>query len=343
MVMSMADTDKQKTRTIDVVTGATSSLGIHLVRELLKRGDEVRVIVKENPKVAMDWRSLPPGCIPYIADITFKDRSDKEVITSACAGANNIFHLAAATYNYKYKYQEMIDTNVIGTENVIRAYLEANPKRDTVVQFMYTSSVTVYGYSRSGEELTEESEAMPTEGYSETKLMAEKVIQSFGTADQEIKYTIFRLGTLYGEGYESEFYKVFKMLKGKSPKYIGDARNHLTLVGVNDAAKVITLACDNPKSFNKIYNITDGIPYTQKDLFDKAAQFLGVQPPSKGLHSMIAKIGARMSGLNYDEFEFLVSDRVIKIDRAKKELGYRPSCSIDVEGKQMAKNFLKTS
>ena len=58
---------------------------------------------------------------------------------------------------------------------------------------------------------------------------------------------------------------------------------------------------------------------------------------------MIAKIGARMSGLNYDEFEFLVSDRVIKIDRAKKELGYRPSCSIDVEGKQMAKNFLKTS
>jgi nucleoside-diphosphate-sugar epimerase len=343
MVMSMAATDKQKSQTIDVVTGATSSLGVHLVRELLKRGDEVRVIVKDNPKVAEDWRTLPAGCIPYIADITLKDEGDKDVIKSACAGVNNIFHLAAATYNYKYRYQEMIDTNVIGTENVLRAYLEANTQKNAEVQFIFTSSVTVYGYSRAGEELTEDSDTRPTEGYSETKLMAEKVIQSFAAADPRIKYTIFRIGTMYGEGYESEFYKVFKLLKGRSPKYIGDARNHLTIVDVNDVTKAMILSCGNAKSFDRIYNITDGIAYTQKDLFDKAAQFLGVQPPSRGLHPMIAKIGARMSGLNYDEFEFLVSDRMIRIDRAKKELGYRPSCSIDVEGKQMAKSFIKTS
>ena len=342
MVMSMADTEKHGAKAIDVVTGATSSLGVHLVRELLKRGDEVRVIVKDNPRVAEDWRTLPAGCIPYIADITFKDQGDKEVVKSACVGADNIFHLAAATYNYKYRYQEMIDTNVIGTENVIRAYLEANTKRDSIVHFIYTSSVTVYGYQRTGEVLSEESEAKPSEGYSETKLMAEKVIQSFAAADPKLRYTIFRIGTMYGEGYEYEFYKVFEMLTGKSAKYIGDARNHLTLVDVNDATKALVLACDNQKSFNRIYNITDGIPYTQKELFDKAALFLGVKPPLSGLHPLIAKIGARMSGLNYDEFEFLISDRVIKIDKAKKELGYKPSSSIDVEGKQMAKNFMKT-
>ena len=249
--------------------------------------------------------------------------------------------MPAATYNYKYRYQEMIDTNVIGTENVIRAYLEANANKSTVVQLIYTSSVTVYGYHRLGEELTEDSETRPTEGYSETKLMGEKVIQSFATADPRIRYTIFRLGTMYGEGYESEFYKIFKMLKSKDAKYIGNARNHLTLVNVSDAAKALVLASGNDKSINKVYNITDGVPYTQKDLFDQAAQFLGVKPPSSGLHPLIAKIGARMSGLNYDEFEFLVSDRVIKIDKAKKELGYKPLCSMDVEGKQMAKNFMK--
>ena len=157
MVMSMADTERQKNQTVDVVTGATSSLGVHLVRELLKRGDEVRVIVKDSPRVAEDWRTLPAGCIPYIADITLKDRDDKEVIMGACAGVDNIFHLAAATYNFNYKYQQMIDTNVIGTENVIKAYLDANPGKDASVHFIYTSSVTVYGYQRLGEELTEES------------------------------------------------------------------------------------------------------------------------------------------------------------------------------------------
>lgn len=336
----MAESKNNKRQTIDVVTGATSSLGIHLVTELLDRGDEVRVIVKEHPTVGSDWRTLPSGCIPYIADITLKNPSDRETLMSACEGADNIFHLAAATYNYRFKYSEMVDINVIGTENLIRAFIDANPG-DAPVHFIFTSSVTVYGYQRYEEELTEESETKPASGYSETKLMAEKVIESFASSDNRIKYTILRLGTIYGEGYEHEFFKIFKLIKERNARYIGKATNHLTLVCVKDSTRALLLACDNPKSVNKIYNVTDGVPYTQKELFEKAAKFIGAEPPSGSVHPLIAKIAARTEGLNYDEMEFLISDRIISIDKAKKELGFIPQGSIDVEGKELVKEFIK--
>lgn len=337
----MAVTENHKERTIDVVTGATSSLGIHLVRELLKRGDEVRVIVKESPREGEDWKTLPAGCVPYVADLTLSDKADKDVLMVACNRADNIFHFAAATYNYKFKYSQMVNINVIGTENLIRAYLDANPDKDSIVHLIYASSVTVYGYQRQQEQLTEDSETKPASGYSETKLMAEKVIESFAAADKRVKYTILRFGTLYGEGYEREFFKIFKLLRDRSVRYIGKATNHLTLVNVADAVKAMTLASDSPKSVNKTYNITDGVPYTQRELFNKAAQFLNTEPPSRGVHPLIARIGAKMNGLNYDEFEFLISDRIVSIERAKRELGFKPSCSIDVEGKEMARNFMR--
>jgi UDP-glucose 4-epimerase len=339
--MRMAATENHKARTIDVVTGATSSLGLHLIRELLKRGDEVRVIVKDNPKEGEDWKTLPAGCVPYIADLTLKEKADKDVLMVACNRADNIFHFAAATYNYKFKYSQMVDINVIGTENLIRAYLDANPDKESIVHLIYTSSVTVYGYQRQEEQLTEESDTKPASGYSETKLMAEKVIESFASADKRITYTILRLGTIYGQGYEHEFFKIFRLLRDRNVRYIGKATNHLTLVAVDDAVDALMLASSNSKSMNKIYNITDGVPYTQKDLFNKAAQFLNTEPPSRGVHPLIARIGAKINGLNYDEFEFLISDRIVSIDRAKKELGFKPSCSIDVEGREMAKNFTR--
>ena len=337
----MAESKSGKRQTIDVVTGATSSLGIHLVRELLKRGDEVRVIVKEHPTVGSDWRTLPSGCIPYIADITLKKPSDREMLMAACEGADNIFHLAAATYNYRYKYSEMVDINVIGTENLIRAHLDANPG-DSIVHLIFASSVTVYGYQRYEEELTEVSETKPASGYSETTLMAEQVIESFASADKRIRYTILRMGTIYGEGYEHEFFKIFRLIKERNARYIGKATNHLTLVNVNDATRALLLACENPKSIDKIYNITDGVQYTQRKLFEKAAKFIGAEPPSGSVHPLIAKIAAKTKGLNYDEMEFLISDRMISIEKAKKELGYIPESSIDVEGKELVKEFMKS-
>lgn len=335
--------ERKHERRISVVTGATSSIGVHVIRRLLKRGDEVRVIIKESIETSNSWRSLPPGCIPYIADLTLKRReSDRDTLMSACKGADNIIHLAGASFNYKSTYDQLIELNVMGTENLLRAFLDANSGTESKCRFIHASSVTVYGYKRPGEVLKEESETKPASGYSESKLMAERVIQSFAAANSSISYTILRFGVIYGNGYENEFFKIFRLIKDGRIALVGNGENHLTLVNVEDAADAVMLSSETTKAQNKTYNITDGVPYTQKFLFERAAKFLGASAGMKSVHPLLAKLGAKAKGINFDAFEFLVSDRRVSIEHASHELGFKPSGSIDVEGKELAEEFLKT-
>ncbi|MDE1868346.1 MAG: NAD(P)-dependent oxidoreductase [Candidatus Micrarchaeota archaeon] len=330
---------KNGPKTVNLVTGSTSSLGVHLVKELLKRGEVVRVIVQQHPSKNDEWHTLPAGVAMYVADLTFPTDRDRKSLREACKGVDRIFHLAAASFNYKFKYDEMININVIGTENMLKAYLDANPEPDARVHFIYSSSCTVYGYKRPGELLTEESEIKPASPYSETKVMAEKVIQAFSASSKKIFYTIIRLGVFYGEGYEREVVKVFRLIKEGKITYIGSGSNHLTFVDVDDAVQAILLSLDNVRSVNNVYNITDGRPYTQKSLFEMAAASLKVKMPSRGINPLVARIGAATKSINYDEFEFLISDRSISIDKAKKELGYKPAKTVEDEAKRITKKL----
>ncbi len=347
VLVRMSKTKAQgRAKKIVLVTGATSGMGSRLVGELIKKGYEVRVLLKKHPREHLEWKELPRGVKIYITDIKKTDDASREVLLDACKGASILFHLAAVTYSYHSRYSNekidtnvMLNTNVIGTENVIQAYADANPKGN--LRFIYSSSVAVYGYKRSGEILTEESEPKPHSAYAESKYMAEQVIKAFAAANKRITYTILRIGVLYGHGYETNFMHIFKLIKEKKIRYIGNGENHLTLVNVDDTISAMLKVMETEKSANKVYNLTDGVPYTQRQLFKKAAQFLSAEEPSKTIHPFLAKIGARTRGIGSEQFTFLISNRIVSMEKIRKELGFKPAVSIDVAGKALAKEFLK--
>jgi len=312
-----------------------------LTEKLLQMNYEVRVILMEHPNQNPEWKYLPKGVKVYVADIRLSDDQSKKAMAEACKNVSIIFHLAASTSNYNNRYNDLINTNVIGTENIIKAYFDANADSDMKMHFIYTSSIAIYGYKRKDETLTEESEPMPRSAYSESKYMAEQVIKAFATANKRLNYTIFRIGVIYGKRYEYNFFRIFKRIKEQTLRYIGNGENHLTLINVDDVVKALLIPMENSKSINKIYNLTDGVPYTQKELFKKAAKFLNVEAPTENIHPFLARVIARHREINLDQLRFLVSDRIVSIDKIKKELGFKPSVSIDIAGKVLAQEFLK--
>ena len=329
----------EKARRVALVTGATSSMGRQVVRELLARKYEVRAVLKTHPNETSEWRELPTGVSVYAADISLDDDATKAMLREACIGATAVFHLAAITANAS-KYSDMISTNVVGTENLLQAYADANPHaKSGELKFIYSSSVTVYGYKRQGETLTEDSEPMPRSAYSDSKYMAEHIIMEFAERNSCIAYTILRIGVIYGKGYERNFMRIFKLISENKLMYVGNGMNHLTLINITDVIKGMFLALESRRSANRIYNLTDGVAYTQRDLFRKAAKLLNVREPSRSVHPFIARLGARARGINVDQFSFLVSDRTVSIARIRKELGFRPSVSIDKGGKELAAEF----
>jgi nucleoside-diphosphate-sugar epimerase len=327
---------------VDLVTGATSAIGRKLIAQLVEMGHEVRALLRTHPSKTNEWMTLPAKVKVYVADLTLKNESDPKVLEDACSGVDNIFHIASAVYNYKNTYDDLININVIGTENLLNAYESSNKNSTKPVHLIYASSVSVYGYKRSNEILMESSELKPASPYSESKMMAEQVIKSFADANSRIRYTILRFGTFYGPGYKDSYFKMFKLIEQGRAIYISGGTNYVSLIYEDDAINAILLAASirNPK--NEVYNITDGQFHTIKELFELAAKGLGVQPPKRSIPHVVAKITSKIANINYDELEFVASDRKIDISKARKELGFKPQHVIEKDGLILVEEYKKT-
>jgi nucleoside-diphosphate-sugar epimerase len=332
---------EKKSKVISLVTGGTTGLGSALIRRLLAEGDEVRAVLKNAPSKQSEWRSLPPGSIPYVVDITLKRKEDRDNLRAAAKGVDRVFHIGGASYNSKFSYDELIEINVIGTENLLQALVEANPP-DRKIHFLYASSVTVYGYRRKNEVINESTQPKPGSHYSESKVMAEHLIESFSEGHPNLRYTIFRMGTLYGPGYEEPyFFKAFRLIKEGKMRYIGKGDNHLTLLHVDDAADAFALVAGKPGiTKNTTYNLTDGQPHTPRELFSFTAKAMGVKPPDKSVPGAVARLLSKTANITYDEYEFMASDRIVDISKLNRETGFYPARNVEAEGLLMIQHFL---
>lgn len=321
---------------VDVVTGATSGIGVKLVKKLVEEGHEVRVIIRQTSVENGSLLKMPRGVIPFICDITFPTEMDSKIMADACKGVDNVFHISGAAYNSKFSFDELVNANVVGTENVLNSVVKASHNdKGREVKFILVSSVTVYGYVRKGEKLTEESELNPKSYYSESKVMAEQVTKDICDANKNISYTILRSGIFYGVGYKKSFYKIFSLIHDRKAFYVGDGENHLILISEDDMVEGMLLASESNNSNNKIYNISDGNNYTVKSLFNFVAKELGVEPPEHKVPKALANLGRKIMNLNIDEFDFIASDRVLDISKIENETNFKPKYSIYDNGKEL--------
>lgn len=115
-----------------VVTGAAGFIGSAVVRCLLARGAEVLALVEPGG----DERNLSGLDLERAA----LDVRDAEGLTTACADARFIFHLAALYRFWAKRPRDFYDINVGGTLNVLEA-----ARRGSCERVIYTSTVGVLG------------------------------------------------------------------------------------------------------------------------------------------------------------------------------------------------------
>ena len=115
-----------------LVTGATGFIGGNLARELWRRGEDVRALVRpgSNRLTIEDT-----GIVPVEGDIL-----DRRSIDRAVQGCEALFHVAAAYTFWSRDPGEVSRTNVEGTVNVLNAARQAGVSRT-----VYTSTVSTIG------------------------------------------------------------------------------------------------------------------------------------------------------------------------------------------------------
>jgi len=168
--------------------------------------------------------------------------------------------------------------------------------------------------------------------------LAEQVIKSFASVNENLQYSIMRFGIFYGDHYKEAFFKIFKLIKEGKMTYVNHGVNHLTLVNVADVADSLLLVL-NDKTSN-IYNVVED-SYTVKELVEFIAQKLKVNKPKLSIPYVVGRITRKMANVNIDEFEFITSDRIVSINKIKKTLGFKIKYNIKEEGSKMLDEFIK--
>ncbi|MCH8987487.1 MAG: NAD-dependent epimerase/dehydratase family protein [Chloroflexi bacterium] len=120
-----------------LVTGATGFIGGNLARELWRRGDDVRALVRpgSNRLTIEDT-----GIVPVEGDIL-----DRRSVDQAVQGCEAVFHVAAAYTFWSRDPAGVSRTNVQGTLNVLEAARQAGVSRT-----VYTSTVSTVGLPKEG-------------------------------------------------------------------------------------------------------------------------------------------------------------------------------------------------
>jgi dihydroflavonol-4-reductase len=166
-----------------LVTGGTGFLGSVVVELLVRRGVEVRAVVRDPARA----RDVLPGGID-LATADLADPADRAALTRAARGCSGVLHLAGSV---GHSAEETLRANVEGTRNVLAATVAAG-----VPRVVYTSSsaaiLTVDGM------VAEEPAGPPalTDAYSTSKARAEELV--LAAAAEGLGATIVNPVNIYG-------------------------------------------------------------------------------------------------------------------------------------------------
>jgi len=250
---------------ISLVTGANGFLGSHVTRVLLHHGDAVRVLVR--PK--SDTRALVGLTVARV----YGDLRDPSAVAAAVRGVQRVFHVAADYRLWARHPQEIYESNVTGTRNLLEASSQAK-----VEKFVYTSSVATLAVSRAGRLSDERTEARLEEmigHYKRSKYLAEQeVLSSVGNG---LAAVIVNPTTPVGPGDWKPTPTgriILDFLSGRMPAYV---ETGLNLVPVESVALGHWLAAERGRVGERY--ILGGRNMMLKEIFDILSSISGRPSP----------------------------------------------------------------
>ncbi len=177
-----------------LVTGGAGYVGSELVYQLSQLDQVKEILVYDNLSNRNYNLFISHSNLMRNDKVKFEkgDLLDSRKLRKAMDGADVVYHLAAKV-NIAEEHQDSYafeHTNHWGTAEVVYAAEEANVKH-----FIYLSSTGVYGFSNSGEELTEGSRLNPRTHYAISKMRGEEHVLRLS---DKLNVVVLRASSVYG-------------------------------------------------------------------------------------------------------------------------------------------------
>lgn len=260
-----------------LITGATGFIGGHLVKELVRRGEVVRVLVRKTS----DTSKLQALGVEQ----AYGDISDKESVTAALKGCERLYQVAAVYEWWLPDRQRYYQVNVDGTKNVLAAALDAGVSR-----VVYTSTVETIGEAK-GERKTETTlhRGYHLSDYSKSKYLAEQEAMKF--CQMGLPIVCVNPSAVYGPGDfkdQAVGKAILDFLNGRLPGQFG---SYINFVYIDDVVKGHILAMEKGKVGER-YILAGDEDTLIKDFINLAAEVSGVTKIPKELPACLVRVMA---------------------------------------------------
>lgn len=307
-----------------LVTGGGGFIGRNVVRQLLARGDSVRVFS----------RGRHPDVAELGAEVIRGDVVDAGAVVAACEHADCVFHVAARPGVWG-SYAAFYGPNVAGTRNVIDAC-----RRQRVPRLVFTSSPSVI-FNNRAHRGADESLPYPDRyenPYSKTKAEAERMVLQ--ASDDSLFTVALRPHLVIGPGDPHLLPRIISKARRGKLVQVGGGANRVDLTYVEDAAAAHLLAADalgRGQGAGKAYFITQGEPVHLWTWIRELLAALGLPGPTRTVSAVTARrVGALLEVLHrwlhlpgeprLTRFvaSQLALDHFYDISAARNDLGYAP-------------------
>lgn len=308
-----------------LVTGGTGFTGSHLVRRLLARGDQVRVLDNQPGLFADELQALG-------AEISLGSVTDLELCRRLVQGCEVVHHLAASFRAVNRPKSEYWNVNVEGTGNVCRACLEAGVRR-----LVYCSTQGVHGNVEHppGDEDTP---IEPEDYYQYTKYHGELKVLEY--VERGLEAVTLRPMAIFGPGDPERFLMIYRRAAKGRFVMAGPGKALYHPLYIDNLVDAFELAETIAKAQGQAYLIGDAEYVTIKDLVGRIAKALGVTVriihipfwpvyAASALCELVYKPLPWEPPLFRRRADWFRQNRAFKIDRARNELGYDPKVSVD--------------
>ncbi len=305
-----------------LVTGAPGWLGDRLVEHLVSQKNKVVCYVLKGSDVSK-LKKLG-------VEIVWGDVTTGENLDRAMKGVEVAFHCAGLIHAKKVK--DLYRVNVTGTQNVVDAAIKARVKK-----FIHISSNSPMGTNKQRDRLMKEDDPYrPYKNYGKSKMLAEQIVNK-AYKEGKLDTTIIRPCWFYGPGQPPRQTTFFKMIKKGNPLMFGDGKNLRSMSYVDNIVEAMLLAVKSKKSSGQTYWIADEKPYSTVEIYETIADLFDVKLKPRYLPNIVPELFEiaddvlQAMGMYIKEVHVageMNKDIACSVEKAKKELGYKPKVSL---------------